>query len=110
MKGDYVMSKISCTVTNCFYNRTNGCTAPAIKVDGKKAFESRTTNCDTFIQQKPGMMSSVDQPRQSTEISCAATNCVYNKEKKCDASDILVNGKNAKGPVETCCSTFKFHD
>lgn len=104
------MSKIGCTVTNCFYNKTNGCTASAINVDGKKAFESRSTNCGTFIEQKPGIVSSVDKPQQNTEISCIATNCFYNKGKRCDASDVLVNGKNAKGPVETCCSTFKFHD
>jgi len=110
MKGDYAMAEISCTVTNCFFNKRNGCTAPVIKVDGIKAFESRSTNCNTFIEQKPGIQSSVDKPQQDTEISCIAIHCVYNKNEKCDASDILVNGKNAQDPVETCCSTFKFHD
>jgi hypothetical protein len=110
MKGDNIMSKVNCTVTNCFYNKTNGCTASAINVDGEKASESRFTNCATFIEQKPGIVSSAGKPQQNSQISCVASNCMYNKNQRCNSDDILVNGKNAKGPVETCCSTFKIND
>ncbi len=103
------MAEISCTVTNCYFNKTNGCTAPAIKVDGKKAFESRSTCCNTFVVQRPGVMSSKSDPQSESEVGCDAVKCVYNKNERCSASDILVNGKNAESHEETCCSTFRAH-
>lgn len=101
------MAEISCTVTNCFFNKRHGCTAPAIKVDGKKAFESRNTSCNTFVEQKPGIKSSTADPQKNAMIECEATKCVFNNNEQCEASDILINGKNAERPEETCCSTFR---
>ena len=101
------MSKISCTVTNCYYNNRLGCSASAVTVDGKSADESRRTCCDTFIEQKPGVRSSVSEPRSDTEIKCEAVKCVFNKSETCQATNIVVNGKNAQATEETCCSTFK---
>ncbi|MDD2494262.1 MAG: DUF1540 domain-containing protein [Tissierellia bacterium] len=103
------MAEISCTVTNCYYNKRNGCTSPVIKVDGKKASESRNTSCNTFVEQKPGIMSSTAEPQNNSSVECEATKCVYNKNATCKASDILVNGKNAQRHEETCCSTFRAH-
>ncbi len=103
------MAEINCTVTNCYFNRKYGCTAPTIKVDGKKAFESRSTCCNTFVVQKPGVMSSTSEPQKNSSIECDAKYCFYNKNEKCTASDIIVNGKNAETHEETCCSTFKPH-
>jgi hypothetical protein len=107
MKGVYVMAEIRCSVSNCFYNDRNGCTAPSINVDGKRAFESRTTSCDTFVEQKPGIKSNVGDPFRNMEVKCSAEKCQYNKGQTCMASTIVVNGKNAKFTTETCCSTFK---
>ena len=104
-----MMSTISCTVTNCYYNKSNGCTAQEIKVEGEKAFESRNTCCDTFIEQKPGVMSSQEAPKKNATVLCSACHCVHNEDKKCVATDILVNGKNACCCQETCCSTFRAH-
>lgn len=101
------MATIVCTVTNCYYNKREGCTAPNLEVDGEKADESRFTCCDTFIEQKPGVRSSVHEPRSNTDIKCMAVNCVYNDNRHCEASRIVVNGKNADHSEETCCSTFK---
>lgn len=100
------MATIVCTVSNCYFNKREGCTAPALNVDGEKAHESRFTCCDTFIEQKPGVRSSVHEPKSNTEITCKASNCVYNDHEYCEASRIVVNGKNAKHSEETCCSTF----
>jgi len=49
---------------------------------GKRLLKSRSTNCNTFVEQKPGIRSSVDKPQQDTEISCIAKHCVYNKKRK----------------------------
>lgn len=101
------MANIVCTVSNCYYNKREGCTAASLDVDGEKADESRSTCCDTFIEQKPGAKSSVQEPKSETDIKCSAVKCVYNDNKSCDASRIVVNGKNASHPEETCCSTFE---
>lgn len=106
MKGD-TMAEIKCTVTNCYFNNRLGCSAPTIAVDGRKAFESRSTSCDTFIEQKPGVRSSINEAQGNTDIRCMAVNCLYNESEHCDAPAIIVNGKNAHVPAETCCSTFK---
>lgn len=105
-EGRVFMATIVCTVSNCYFNKREGCTAPALNVDGEKAHESRFTCCDTFIEQKPGVRSSVHEPKSNTEITCKASNCVYNDHEYCEASRIVVNGKNAKHSEETCCSTF----
>ncbi len=102
------MAQISCTVTNCYYNKRQGCTSPGLAVEGKNANESRRTCCDTFIEQKPGARSSVSEPQSNTDIKCDAVKCVYNKLEKCEATNILVNGRDAQVPEETCCSTFKY--
>lgn len=101
------MAQINCTVTNCYFNNRLGCTAPSVEVDGKKAEKSRLTNCSTFIEQKPGIRSSISEPRSDTEIKCEAVKCIYNKSEQCSATNIVVNGKNAEAPEETCCSTFR---
>jgi len=101
------MAKIICTVTNCYYNNRLGCSAPAITVDGNSADESRKTCCETFIEQKPGVRSSVSEPKSNTDIKCEAVKCVFNKSGICQSADIVVNGKNAQVSEETCCSTFK---
>ena len=101
------MAEIKCTVTNCYFNKRLGCTAPSVSVEGKKALESRSTSCDTFIEQKPGIRSSVNEPLANSEIECKAVNCLYNESERCEANEIIINGKNAAYPEETCCSTFR---
>ena len=100
------MAEIKCTVTNCYFNKSLGCTASTLSVDGRHADESRSTSCLTYIEQKPGLRSSVDEPKSNTDILSAAVKCVYNEDERCEANDIIVNGKNASVPEETCCSTF----
>lgn len=40
-------------------------------------------------------------------LSCSAQNCVYNEDRYCCKSDILVQGDHAQRACETCCSSFK---
>ncbi len=42
-----------------------------------------------------------------TRLDCNVVNCMYNADKKCSKSNILVGGKEASMPHETCCSSFK---
>lgn len=41
------------------------------------------------------------------ELDCTVENCIYNKQQYCCKGDILVDGKQAVHPNETCCSSFQ---
>ena len=42
-----------------------------------------------------------------TVLDCSATNCFYNKEKRCSKGGIQVEGRTAEKTSETCCGSFK---
>lgn len=42
-----------------------------------------------------------------TRLDCNVQNCFYNTNKKCSKENILVEGREASMPHETCCSSFK---
>ena len=74
------MAEIKCTVTNCYFNKSLGCTASTLSVDGRHADESRSTSCHTFIEQKPGLRSSLDEPKSNTDILGEHVNGFYKEE------------------------------
>lgn len=43
----------------------------------------------------------------NTNLSCSATNCVYNTSRECYAGGIRVDGRQATTTSNTNCSTFK---
>lgn len=50
------------------------------------------------------------------ELDCSVVSCTYNKDKLCAKGDIMVDGRKAKEPSSTCCSSFeerkgdRYHD
>lgn len=40
-------------------------------------------------------------------LDCTATKCTYNVDEFCAKGSILVAGRDAKQPEETCCSSFQ---
>lgn len=42
-----------------------------------------------------------------TKLDCNVMHCMYNSDKKCSKNNILVEGREASTPHETCCSSFK---
>lgn len=42
-----------------------------------------------------------------TILDCNVSNCMYNADKKCSKNNILVEGREASMPHETCCSSFR---
>ena len=41
-----------------------------------------------------------------TNLKCLVTNCGHNKDEYCCKDTILVEGKNAGKPSDTCCASF----
>ena len=46
-------------------------------------------------------------PKDSLSISCEATNCIYNTNKKCDADHVDISGIKAVTEDDTVCTTFQ---
>ncbi len=42
-----------------------------------------------------------------TRLRCTVTNCMYNDDRLCAKSDIMVGGQDAGKPNETCCESFR---
>lgn len=103
------MTKLKCSVVNCFHNRDKLCCLNSIKVDGTMAEMSDATACASFRDQKEGgiTMSSGEEGKEALSIECEAKNCVYNCSRKCTADAIDVEGKGAADYKETRCATFK---
>jgi len=83
-----------CTVTQCFYNRTNQCHAHAITVGHDQP------ECDTFAQSS----SSTDKQGAGEVGACHVTQCSFNDSMYCHACDDIVVGWSGDKAV---CTTFR---
>ncbi len=114
--------KLNCSAQECVHNLSGLCSANSIFIGGSQAHTSNTTKCDTFA--KKGFVNAVinvtnmnipGEIRQlvnkhsiqmSPKIKCEATNCNYNVDEICGASDVQIYGPGASGSGETQCETF----
>ena len=63
------MTKLDCTVTNCFYNDDKCCCKGDIMVEGEEARESGSTCCGSFVEKKSSTAkNSVSQPKKDIEV------------------------------------------
>lgn len=42
-----------------------------------------------------------------TNLKCNVQNCMYNDDKLCSKGDIMIGGRDASKPNETCCESFR---
>lgn len=105
------MTKLDCTVTNCYYNKDKLCCLDSIKVEGTTAEVSEGTACASFRDSKKDTFYNSctcnDRPKDILDIVCAAEKCVYNESCNCTADSIHVAGDKACDCRETKCATFK---
>ncbi len=104
------MTKLTCHVTNCASNKNNYCCRPDIMVDGENAKKMADTCCNSFVQKGKGEASNsthYDKENASLDVKCDAVTCVHNKDMKCAATSICIDGQMACEKSETQCSTFK---
>lgn len=101
------MTKLKCSVMNCFYNEDRLCSKGDIMVDGNGAKSPEGTCCTSFKERKDGSVrNSVGHAGQNIDVDCKACNCVHNKDCKCKADSIGISGSGACDCRETACSTF----
>lgn len=102
------MPELKCTVQTCVHNKQFLCDLDTIEVGGSDAKTARETCCDSFQERKDGTYTNVVEGTASdlTQIDCKAVECMYNKECKCHAGKISVEGSNACQCEGTECATF----
>lgn len=103
------MTDLKCCVKNCASYENNMCCKNNIKVDGKTASKSEDTFCSSFIDKDciDCAKNSTAKPRSSTDISCDATNCIYNSDMRCMAENVSVEKSKNTSHGETECATFR---
>lgn len=105
------MNKVECHVSNCQHYSNDLCSLDKISVDGPAAKEKSQTCCLSFdekISSAENVVGYEPQASVQTNISCKATNCGYNSNKRCEADSIRVSNSmsNATSKSGTQCATF----
>lgn len=101
------MTRLQCSVVNCFYNSDKCCCKGDIMVEGKDATNAQGTCCASFKEKTDAAENAVaNHPDKNIEVDCHACNCVHNKDCKCAADHIGIGGGNACQCQETECMTF----
>ena len=89
------MGNLNCNAASCMHNCDNQCCLNSICVEGSSACQCGETCCSDYEHQKPGATNMCHLPKDSLSISCEATNCIYNTNKKCDADHVDISGIKA---------------
>lgn len=101
------MTKIICGVQNCYLNKDKCCCANSIDVAGKNAKNRGATSCVTFGDNKGAFSNSIQEPKEQSDISCDACNCMHNENNKCCSQVIQIHGSNVNESRATFCTTFR---
>ena len=101
------MPELKCTVQTCMHNKNYYCALDKIVVGGDQAKKAHETCCDSFEEKKGSSCSNVaGEASPLSKIDCRAVECDYNKDCKCHAGKISVEGGNACRSDQTECATF----
>ena len=101
---------LNCQSYNCIHNDKDGkCFAINIEVMGRNAGSSSGTNCGSFVPENGSdhyeiakeFINENKSPSNTTNINCAARNCMYNDNTACTASHVLIEDLDAS------CETFR---
>lgn len=98
------MSKISCSVNTCSYNKSGICHSGAIKIEGVTANNLQEVHCISFASIDKCIKSDVQSECQ--HIICNAVNCIHNENTECECENIFVSGNSAKTCKQTNCCSF----
>ena len=102
------MPELKCGVVTCTHNKQNYCELDTIEVVGNSAKSPEQTSCGSFKERKGDSYSnSTATPSPTSNVSCQAVECTYNKACKCHAGKISVAGSDASRVEQTECATFK---
>ena len=101
------MGNLNCNAASCVNNCDDHCCLNSICVDGSSACECDDTCCSDYQHKKDSSTNMFHMPKDSLSISCEATNCIQNCNKKCDADHVDISGIKATTEKDTVCATFQ---
>ena len=103
------MPELRCTVQTCMHNKQNYCDLASIEVKGDTATTIDGTCCGSFVERKDGNAVSnvTGEASPLSVVDCKARHCMYNKDCKCQAGRISVEGSTACKYDDTVCATFE---
>ena len=96
------MNQLKCTTINCQHNLKNHCNAGIINVTENAVCETKIKRAggaleQTFAELEAGEEFLADAPSM---VQCDAV-CLYNRDKKCTASSLLVSDTMFKTKCKT---------
>ena len=105
------MPKLTCSVKNCYYNKSSKCCREGIDVHGQDAIVDDATFCSSFKEKVDTVTSQEchcsEGPETLLEVKCEAVNCTFNDNCKCHADKIGIDGNGAKHESQTKCGSFQ---
>ena len=102
------MSCLKCGVTSCVHNSEHCCCKNEIIVEGSEATTVEGTCCGSFDERrKESFRNQFEFPKEQAKISCEAANCIYNRNRVCQAERVDITGNGAASAVQTECATFR---
>ena len=88
------MSKIKCNQEKCKYNNCEHCMLDEIKVDIE-------ANCESYkegIKENNLDFEFASFERLNNEVKCKATECLYNKDKRCVINHLNIGKEKSSAP------------
>lgn len=104
------MTRVSCEVTKCMYNKDGGCRLEEIQVGTASAKVTDQTKCESYAPEGSLPTNSCGCNKDAcsiSSISCSAKMCKYNDDGVCEADRIKISNCKTHNCGETECETFK---
>ena len=103
------MTGLGCNVMSCVHNDNDNklCCLSSIQVQGNSACNCDDTCCGSYEEAKSKATNASKNPNNFLNVTCEATNCVFNEDKKCSADQISISGVCASNACETVCASFR---
>lgn len=86
------MLQLKCTTINCQHNLKNHCNAGIVSVDDRAVCDTKIKRSGGALEQTFAEIEASDEFLQDSPgiVECAA-DCIYNENKRCNASSLLVS-------------------
>lgn len=107
------MPKLMCDVKTCHFHKQDYCTKDRIKVCNCFENDNHETMCDSYKQKKNEKLDDYDtefgelgQINEYLSVSCNVLDCIHNQHEICKATNIKIDGNDAKSKNGTICSSY----
>lgn len=106
------MTKISCGVSSCVYNKFHSCLKENIMIGDNSANLKKETFCSSYKERQvsdyKAEFANIDFPvLMKVNVKCQAKNCRFNETNRCLKDTIKIEQNFHLGKVHTKCISFE---